>query len=61
MVTYKCLQNLDFSEESVPVLNLRLGNGLHSSLLPSVFMGGSGNNSVSAFTEFLFKRRKVSK
>ena len=51
--TYKRLQDLDLSEEPVPVLDLGSGNGLDGPLLTSLSMCTSAHLSVRTFSESL--------
>ena len=51
--TYKCLKDLNLSEEPVPVLDLGSGNGLDGPLLTSLSMCTSAHLSVRTFSESL--------
>ena len=55
--TYKRLEDLDLSEEPVPVLDLGSGNGLDGPLLTSLSMCSSAHLSVRTFSESLETNR----
>ena len=53
IVTYKILEDSDFSLETTPILDLRSGNSLDGTLLSCLSMCANRDFSISSFTDVL--------